>query len=249
MIVIPAIDLKSGKCVRLAQGDFARTVIYSDEPEMVALRWQDNGAELIHVVDLDGSVAGHPMNRSIIKSIVRAVNVPIQVGGGIRDMATIETYIAMGVSRVILGTGALSDENFVQRAIETYPGKIILGVDAFEGRVAIRGWTERTDQRPEDLIKRYENKNLAAVIYTDIKRDGMQTGVNIDATRELAAAVSVPVIASGGVANLQDIVSLMEWQECGIIGVIIGKALYSGAIDLSIAIKVAGRRWKDGDVH
>ncbi len=249
MIVIPAIDLNAGLCVRLAQGDFSRSTVYSDKPEEVAIRWQEEGAELIHVVDLDGSVAGSPVNRDVIRSIVQAVTVPVQVGGGIRDQATIEAYLAMGVKRVILGTGALSNEQFVRQAIATYPGSIVLGVDALDGRVAIRGWTEQTDFRPEELVKRYEGPGLAAVVFTDIKRDGMQTGVNVPAVSELASAISVPVIASGGVAGLQDIVNLMEVEDAGIVGVIVGKALYSGAMDLRLAIKAGRRRWKNGDVH
>ncbi len=249
MIVIPAIDLKSGQCVRLAQGDFSRSTVYSDKPEDVAIRWQEKGAEWIHVVDLDGSVAGSPVNRDVIRRIVGAVTVPIQVGGGIRDQATIEAYLAMGVKRVILGTGALSNEQFVRQAIATYPGSIVLGVDALDGRVAIQGWTEHTDLSPEELVKRYDGLGLAAVVFTDIKRDGMQLGVNLRAVRELAAAISVPVIASGGVAGLQDIVNLMAIEDDGIIGVIVGKALYSGAMDLRLAIIAAKRRWKNGDVH
>jgi len=249
MIVIPAIDLKSGQCVRLAQGDFSRSTVYSDKPEDVAIRWQEKGAEWIHVVDLDGSVAGSPVNRDVIRRIVGEVTVPIQVGGGIRDQATIEAYLAIGVKRVIFGTGALSNEQFVRQAIATYPGCIVLGVDALDGRVAIQGWTEQTDLSPEELVKRYDGLGLAAVVFTDIKRDGMQLGVNLRAVRELAAAISVPVIASGGVAGLQDIVNLMAIEDDGIIGVIVGKALYSGAMDLRLAIKAAKRRWKNGDVH
>ncbi len=236
MLVIPAIDLKSGECVRLVQGDFSRSTVYSRRPHEVAALWQEKGAELIHVVDLDGSLAGTPLNREAIAGIIDAVKVPIQVGGGIRDAATVEAYFALGVQRVVLGTGALLDEMLVRQMIEKYPRRIVLGVDAFEGRVAIRGWTERTDFRPAELVKRYECPGLAAVVFTDIKRDGMETGVNVKATRELAAAVSVPVIASGGVAGLGDIKSLLEFEHEGIIGVIAGKALYSGAMDLAEAI-------------
>ncbi|MDZ4165949.1 MAG: 1-(5-phosphoribosyl)-5-[(5-phosphoribosylamino)methylideneamino]imidazole-4-carboxamide isomerase [Smithellaceae bacterium] len=236
MIVIPAIDLKSGKCVRLVQGDFSRSTVYSQRPQEVAALWQEKGAELIHVVDLDGSLVGTPVNREAIRGIIDEVNIPIQVGGGIRDEATIEAYLALGVQRVVLGTGALLDERLVRQMIEKFPGRIVLGVDAFEGRVAIRGWTERTDFRPVDLISRYESLGLAAVVFTDIKRDGMEAGVNVEATRELAAAVSVPVIASGGVAGLGDLRRLLEVEVDGIIGVIVGKALYSGAMDLAEAI-------------
>lgn len=237
MIIIPAIDIKDGKCVRLAQGDFDRVTIYADSPADMALTWVQKGAELIHIVDLDGSVAGLPRNANIILDIARKVNVPIQVGGGIRDMKTIEYYLENGVSSVILGTTALQNEKIVRDACEAFPGRIILGIDALEGKVAIHGWTQKTDQNAVDLARRYENYKVRAIVYTDIKRDGMGTGVNIEATKELAKAVSIPVIASGGVAAIADIENLLSIKDCKICGVIIGRALYTGAVSLEEAIK------------
>ncbi|MFZ1035596.1 MAG: 1-(5-phosphoribosyl)-5-[(5-phosphoribosylamino)methylideneamino]imidazole-4-carboxamide isomerase [Smithella sp.] len=239
MVIIPAIDIKDGKCVRLAQGDFDRVTTYADNPVDVALTWMQKGAELIHVVDLDGSVAGLPRNANIILEIARKVDVPIQVGGGIRDMETIEFYLNNGVCSVILGTAALQNEEIVRDACQTFPEKIILGIDALEGKVAIRGWTQKTQLNAVDLARRYEKFNVKAIVYTDIKRDGMGTGVNIDATKELAKAVSIPVIASGGVATIADIENLLSIKDCDIYGVIIGRALYNGAVSLEEAIKAS----------
>ena len=214
MVIIPAIDIKDGKCVRLAQGDFDRVTTYADNPVDMALTWMQKGAELIHVVDLDGSVAGLPRNANIILEIARKVDVPIQVGGGIRDMETIEFYLNNGVCSVILGTAALQNEEIVRDACQTFPEKIILGIDALEGKVAIRGWTQKTQLNAVDLARRYEKFNVKAIVYTDIKRDGMGTGVNIEATKELAKAVSIPVIASGGVATIADIENLLSIKDC-----------------------------------
>jgi phosphoribosylformimino-5-aminoimidazole carboxamide ribotide isomerase len=241
LVIIPAIDIKDGKCVRLAQGDFDRVTTYADNPVDVALTWMQKGAELIHVVDLDGSVAGLPRNANIILEIARKVVVPIQVGGGIRDMETIEFYLNNGVSSVILGTAALQNEEIVRDACQTFPEKIILGIDALEGKVAIRGWTQKTQLNAVDLARRYEKFNVKAIVYTDIKRDGMGTGVNIEATKELAKAVNIPVIASGGVAAIADIENLLSIKDSEIYGVIIGRALYNGAVSLEDAIK-AGKK-------
>ena len=237
MVIIPAIDIKDGKCVRLAQGDFDRVTTYADNPVDMALNWVQKGAELIHIVDLDGSLAGLPRNAKIILEIAKKINIPIQVGGGIRDMETIEYYLSNGISSVILGTTALQDEEIIRDACETFPEKIILGIDALEGKVAIRGWTQKTEQNAVDLARRYENHDVKAIVYTDIKRDGMGTGVNIEATTALAKAVSIPVIASGGVATIADIEELLTIKDCEIYGVIIGRALYTGAISLEEAIK------------
>jgi phosphoribosylformimino-5-aminoimidazole carboxamide ribotide isomerase len=239
LVIIPAIDVKDGKCVRLAQGDFDRVTTYADNPLDVALTWMQKGAELIHVVDLDGSVAGLPRNANIILEIARKVDVPIQVGGGIRDMETIKFYLDNGVSSVILGTAALQNEEIVRDACQTFPKKIILGIDALEGKVAIRGWTQKTQLNAVDLARRYEKFNVKAIVYTDIKRDGMGTGVNIEATKELAKSVSIPVIASGGVATIADIENLLSVKDCEIYGVIIGRALYTGAVSLEDAIKAS----------
>lgn len=242
MVIIPAIDIKDGKCVRLAQGDFDRVTLYADNPVEMALTWTQKGAELIHVVDLDGSLAGLPRNAEIILNIVKKINSPVQVGGGIRDMVTIEYYLKNGVSSVILGTTALQNEKIVRKAANIFPGKIILGIDALDGNVAIHGWKEKTGQNAIELARRYENCGLKAIVYTDIKRDGMQTGVNIEGTKALAAAVNIPVIASGGVATINDVEKLLEAESCGIYGVIIGRALYTGAVSLEAAIKASKKR-------
>lgn len=239
MIIIPAIDLKDGRCVRLSQGDFSRVTVYSDDPVGIAKKWQENGAERIHVVDLDGSRSGSPQNMDVIRGIVAEVRLPIEVGGGIRGMKTIETYIGMGVNWVVLGTMALKDKGFVRNACNAYKGKIILGIDANEGKASIQGWTEQTSESAVDVAKSYEGYGLAAIIYTDIKRDGMETGVNMEATGELAQSVDIPVIASGGVSSMEDIRRLKEIEKFGVIGVIVGKALYSGAISLKEAISLS----------
>jgi phosphoribosylformimino-5-aminoimidazole carboxamide ribotide isomerase len=237
LVIIPAIDIKDGKCVRLAQGDFDRVTIYADNPLDMALAWVQKGAEVIHIVDLDGSVAGLPRNANIILEIAKKINIPIQVGGGIRDMNTIEFYLNNGVSSIILGTAALQDEKLVHDAGKAFPQKIILGIDALEGKVAIRGWTQKTEQNAVDLAMRYENHGIKAIVYTDIKRDGMGTGVNIEATTALAKAVNIPVIASGGMATIADVEKLLAIKDCELYGVIIGRALYTGAISLEEAIK------------
>lgn len=239
MIVIPAIDLKDGKCVRLVQGDFARVTVYADDPVAMAVNWQEQGAKRLHLVDLDGSLAGAPKNRDQINGILRAVSIPVQVGGGIRSRETIEAYLTMGLSWVILGTAALRDEPFVREVCRAYEGRIILGIDAGDGKVAVQGWTENTSASPVPLAQRYADAGLAAIIYTDIKRDGVGTGVNIEATRALAQAVDIPVIASGGVAGTADITGLMDIEKFGVAGVIVGKALYSGALSLAEALRAA----------
>jgi phosphoribosylformimino-5-aminoimidazole carboxamide ribotide isomerase len=236
LIIIPAIDIKNGQCVRLAQGDFNRVTVYADNPIDMALAWAGKGAELIHVVDLDGSVAGLPRNAAIILDIAKKVNVPIQVGGGIRNMETIDYYLENGIAGVILGTAALQDEELVRAAGKKYAGKIILGIDALDGMVAIQGWTQKTQQSAVELAARYEGCGIRAIVYTDIKRDGMETGVNIEATKALAMAIRIPVIASGGVATIADVGKLLAVKGCDFSGVIIGRALYTGAISLTEAI-------------
>jgi phosphoribosylformimino-5-aminoimidazole carboxamide ribotide isomerase len=239
MIVIPAIDLKDGKCVRLAQGDFDRVTVYSDDPAAMALSWQEQGARRLHLVDLDGSLAGIPKNSSSIKDILGTVSIPVEVGGGIRNRETIENYLALGVAYVILGTAALRDEQFVREACRAYAGRIILGIDATDGKVAIQGWTENTSASPLSLAQRFADEGLAAIIYTDIKRDGVGTGINIESTKHLAQAIDIPVIASGGVAGMADITRVMEIEGSGVFGVIVGKALYSGALSLAQALQAA----------
>jgi len=236
LVIIPAIDIKNGQCVRLAQGDFNRVTVYADNPVDMALVWSQKGAELIHIVDLDGSVAGLPRNAPIILDIVKKVRVPIQVGGGIRNMETIDYYLENGVANVILGTAALQNEELVRAAGKKHSGKIILGIDALDGMVAVQGWTQKTQQSAVELAARYENCGIKAIVYTDIKRDGMETGVNIEATKALAMSVRIPVIASGGVATIADVEKLLSVEGCDISGVILGRALYTGAISLPEAI-------------
>jgi phosphoribosylformimino-5-aminoimidazole carboxamide ribotide isomerase len=236
MIVIPAIDIRDGKCVRLLQGDFDHSKVYSDDPVDMALRWQEKGAERIHVVDLDGSRSGFPKNRDVVERIVHALDVPVQVGGGIRNLRTVEDYIGIGVGYIILGTVALKDRDFVIEACRLYRDSIILGIDAREGHIALEGWTENTGRTVIDTAKSYNDCGLSAIVYTDIKRDGMESGVNVESTEELAKVVDIPIIASGGVAGIGDIEKLIDAEDSGIIGVITGKALYEGTLSLEEAI-------------
>lgn len=236
MLIIPAVDIKNGQCVRLAQGDFDRVTVYAEDPVDMARLWAMKGARRVHIVDLDGSVAGLPKNAPIVVDIAKSMSAPVEVGGGIRNMETVDYYLKNGVSSVILGTAAIQDEGFVKAAAQMYPGKIILGIDALDGQVAVRGWTQKTSQNAIDLARRYEKCGIQAIVYTDIQRDGMQTGVNVEQTRMLAKAVSIPVIASGGVATLADIDALLAVQDCSFYGVIVGRALYTGAIVLEEAI-------------
>ena len=236
MIVIPAIDLKEGKCVRLEQGLMDRDTVYSDNPAEQALTWQGQGGELLHIVDLDGAFAGVPKNRDAIKAIVGAIDIPVQLGGGIRNMQTVEAYLELGINRVILGTVAKENPQLVEEACKKYPGQIVVGIDAKDGLVAVRGWADVTDKQATRMAEEMEEFGVAAIIYTDIARDGMMQGPNIDATRKLAESISIPVIASGGLSTLDDIRRLMAIESSGVTGVITGKAIYSGAIDLHEAI-------------
>ena len=237
MIVIPAIDLKDGKCVRLEQGLMERDTVFNDNPGAQARAWQDQGAELLHIVDLDGAFAGEPKNRAAIEAIVRAVSIPTQLGGGIRDIATIEAYLALGISRVIIGTAAQRNPELVKEACLKFPGRIVVGIDAKNGMVAVQGWAEVTGITAVDLARKFEGFGVAAIIYTDISRDGMLQGPNLEATRQLAESISIPVIASGGLSTLQDIKNLLTVESSGVIGVITGKAIYTGAINLAEAIR------------
>jgi phosphoribosylformimino-5-aminoimidazole carboxamide ribotide isomerase len=236
MLVIPAIDLKEGKCVRLEQGLMDKDTVFNDDPAAQALEWQAQGAELLHIVDLDGAFAGEPKNRSAIEAIIKAISIPAQLGGGIRDITAIENYLSLGLSRVIIGTAAQRNPELVREACAKFPGRIVVGIDAKNGMVAVQGWAEVTGITAVDLAKKFEGYGVAAIIYTDISRDGMLQGPNLDATRELAESVSIPVIASGGVSTLQDIANLMDIEQSGISGVITGKAVYTGAIKLAEAI-------------
>jgi phosphoribosylformimino-5-aminoimidazole carboxamide ribotide isomerase len=242
MIVIPAIDLKAGKCVRLEQGLMDKDTVFSDNPGAQARAWQDQGAELLHIVDLDGAFAGEPKNRSAIEAILGAITIPAQLGGGIRDLATIEAYLSLGLSRVIIGTAAQRNPALVEEACRKFPGQIVVGIDAKNGMVAVQGWAEVTDITAVELAKKFEGFGVSAIIYTDISRDGMMQGVNIDATRQLAEAISIPVIASGGLSTLADIEKLMAIESSGVIGAITGKAVYTGAIDLAEAVALTKRQ-------
>jgi phosphoribosylformimino-5-aminoimidazole carboxamide ribotide isomerase len=238
MIIIPAIDLKEGKCVRLEQGLMEKATVYSEDPATTAKHWEAQGAELLHVVDLDGAFAGSPKNLGAIIAIRGAIRIPIEVGGGIRDMATVRKLVSIGIDRIILGTAAIKDPSFVQAACSAFPGKIIVGIDAKDGLVAIKGWAEITTVMAIDLAKQMQGHGVIAIIYTDIKRDGMLSGPNIEATQALAEALTIPVIASGGVHTMKDIENLLLVQHAGVTGVITGKAIYSGSLDLKEAIKL-----------
>ena len=236
MIVIPAIDIKNGKCVRLQQGRMDRETVFGEDPSAMALRWEKDGAEMIHVVDLDGAIEKRPRNLAAIKKILEAVRVPLQVGGGVRDIDTIGMYADAGVQRIIIGTEAIRNPSLVQDACKRYPGQIVVGIDARNGLVAIEGWTETTGTQAVDLARQFEDSGVAAINFTDIHRDGMQTGPNLEATRKLAESISIPVVASGGVSTLADIQNLIPLEPFGVIGVITGKALYAGTLDLKEAI-------------
>ncbi len=239
MIIIPAVDIKNGRCVRLFQGRMDSETIFSNDPAAMAKRWQEDGAEIIHVIDLDGAFEKSPQNLDAIKSIVESIHVPVQLGGGIRNMDTIKSYIDIGIKRVIIGTEAINNPQLVKDACKEFPDQIVVGIDARNGLVAIEGWTQTTQIKAVDLARKFENCGVIAINFTDIHRDGMQTGTNIEETRRLAEAVSIPVIASGGVSTIEDIKNLLPLEEAGVIGVITGRALYSGTLNLKEAIKVS----------
>ena len=212
--------------------------IYSEIPEEMAVKWYDKGAERLHIVDLDGAVGGRPVNARAIEKIVKAIPIPIELGGGIRDIETVETYLSIGIHWIILGTAAYKTPDFLALACERFPGRVILGIDAKDGLVAVEGWTEGTDLSPATMAKSYEKHDISAIIYTDIKRDGMSTGPNVEATRELAETVKIPVIASGGISSIDDVSKLLTIADSGVIGMITGRALYEGTLNLTDAIKL-----------
>ena len=240
MLLIPAIDLKDGQCVRLKQGRMEDDTVFSDQPVEMAGRWVGAGARRLHLVDLNGAFAGEPVNGDAIRAIAEKYpDLPIQVGGGIRDEATIEAYLDAGVSYCIIGTQAVKDPEFVTRACKRFPGHIIVGLDAKDGMVAINGWAEVTDQEVTELAKRFEKDGVSAIVYTDIGRDGMMTGCNVEATTELANAIRIPVIASGGITNLRDIEALCQAKTSNIVGAITGRAIYEGSLDFAEGQKLA----------
>ncbi|MEM6661192.1 MAG: 1-(5-phosphoribosyl)-5-[(5-phosphoribosylamino)methylideneamino]imidazole-4-carboxamide isomerase [Pseudomonadota bacterium] len=239
MILYPAIDLKDGQCVRLLRGEMDQATVFNDDPAAQALSFQDAGCRWIHLVDLNGAFEGEPVNSAAVEAILAAIAVPAQLGGGIRDIATIQMWLAKGLSRIILGTIAVRDPDLVRDAARAFPGRIAVGIDARGGMVAVEGWAETTDITALDLARKFEDAGVAAIIYTDIDRDGAMQGPNVDATADLARAVSIPVIASGGVSSVDDLVAL---RDCGadLDGVISGRALYDGRISVKEAQRVLG---------
>ncbi|NHC60136.1 1-(5-phosphoribosyl)-5-[(5-phosphoribosylamino)methylideneamino]imidazole-4-carboxamide isomerase [Paenalcaligenes suwonensis] len=237
MLLIPAIDLQDGRCVRLRQGDLDDATVFSDDPGAMAAQWLDQGARRLHLVDLNGAVSGKPVNQAAIKSILAAIDeeIPVQIGGGIRDLNTIEAYLDQGLSYVIIGTAAVKNPGFLRDACSAFPGQIIVGLDARDGKIATDGWSKLSRHDVLDIAKKFEDYGCDSIIYTDIGRDGMLSGVNIEATVALSRHVSIPIIASGGVANLKDIEALCEVEHEGIEGVILGRSLYEGTLNFTEA--------------
>ena len=238
MLIIPAIDLKDGNCVRLRQGRMEDDTLFSTDPLQMARRWQQEGARYLHLVDLNGAFAGSPVNREAIVNIVKSLDIPCQLGGGIRSLETIEDYLSLGLDRVILGTVAVEQEELVAEAARLFPGHVCVGIDARQGKVSTRGWAEETKLEALDLALKMQDLGVAAIIYTDIMRDGMQTGVNLEDTARLAEALEIPVIASGGIASLDDLKQLLTIEKKGVSGAITGRALYEGTLDLRAAMKL-----------
>ena len=250
MDVIPAIDLLDGKCVRLYQGDYKQSQVFNDNPVAVAQQWAQQGATRLHVVDLDGAKAGKPVNLSAIEEIVKAISIPVQVGGGLRDRDSIKLLLDLGVTSAIVGTVAVEHPQLVQELCQEFAGQMIVGIDARKGKVATRGWLETSTIEATKLAQDMANKGAAAIIYTDIHRDGTLIGPNLDALRELANSISIPVIASGGVSSLTDLLSLLALEPLGVTGVIVGRAIYTGDVNLEEAILAVGSgRWQDVPPH
>jgi len=238
VILFPAIDLKEGACVRLQQGDMARATVFNRDPAAQARAFEQQGFEYLHVVDLDGAFAGKPMNAQAVDAILRAIAIPVQLGGGVRDMATVEGWLVKGISRVIIGTAAVRDPEFVKAAAKKYPGRIAVGLDARDGKVAVEGWAETSELSALDIARRFEDAGVAAIIYTDIARDGLLKGLNLDATIALADEVSIPVIASGGLASIADVKALLEPRAKKLAGAVAGRALYDGRLDPAEALRL-----------
>jgi phosphoribosylformimino-5-aminoimidazole carboxamide ribotide isomerase len=241
VILFPAIDLKDGRCVRLIQGDMDQATVFNDDPAAQVTAFESQGFEWLHVVDLDGAFAGKPMNARAVEAILARVKIPVQLGGGIRDMKTVEGWLERGVARVIIGTAAVRDPDFVREAARQHPQRIAVGIDAKDGRVAVEGWAQTSTMTAEDLGRRFEDVGVAAIIYTDIRRDGVLKGLNIPMTLTLARAVKIPVIASGGLASMADIERLLEPDCAGLAGAITGRALYDGRIDPREALALIRR--------
>jgi phosphoribosylformimino-5-aminoimidazole carboxamide ribotide isomerase len=238
VILFPAIDLKNGFCVRLEQGDMARATIFHRDPAEQARSFVAQGFDYLHVVDLDGAFAGRPMNAAAIDRVLAAVKIPLQLGGGIRDRATVEKWLANGVARVIIGTAAVRDPALVKEAAKKYPGRIAVGLDARDGKIAVEGWAQTAELSALDLARRFEDAGVAALIYTDVARDGMLKGLNLEATLALADAVAIPVIASGGLASLDDVRALLAPRAKKLAGAIVGRALYDGRLDAAAALQL-----------
>jgi len=248
MLIIPAIDLKDGKCVRLQQGAMETATVFSDDPAATAERWLKHGARRLHVVDLNGAAAGRPKNEGAIKAIATAVGgkIPVQLGGGVRDLDTIEQLLDSGISYVIVGTAAVKKPGFLHDACTAFAGHILVALDAKDGKVAVDGWSKMTGHQVADLAKKFQDYGVEAIIYTDIGRDGMLTGINIEATVALARMLTVPVIASGGITGLEDIKALCEVEREGIVAAITGRAVYEGKLDFAAAQKLADQLSKKG---
>ena len=244
LILIPAIDLKDGQCVRLRQGDLQDATIFSDHPGKMARHWCDRGARRIHVVDLNGAIAGRPKNDAAVRAIIEAVgpDIPVQIGGGIRDLETIERYLDDGASFVVIGTAAVKNPGLLKDACAAFPGQIIVSIDARDGKVATDGWSKLSGHEVIDLARKFENDGVSSILYTDIGRDGMLSGVNVEATVRLAQAIDIPILASGGIAGMADIEALSRVESEGVMGAILGRALYEGQLDLGEAQALADQR-------
>ena len=236
MILFPAIDLKNGQCVRLEQGDMARATVFNLDPAAQARSFADQGFEYLHVVDLDGAFAGKPMNAQAVDGMLKAVTMPVQLGGGIRDLKTVEAWLGKGVARVIIGTAAVRDPDLVKGAAKRFPGQVAVGLDARDGKVAVEGWAESSEITVLDIAHRFEDAGVAAIIFTDIARDGLLRGLNLDATIALADQISIPVIASGGLAGIDDITAMLAPRAKKLAGAIAGRALYDGRLDSAAAL-------------